>query len=162
MADLDHLELLKQGHNVWNRWRSENADIRPDFVSANLCRGSLSGSDLSGADLTASNLRNAIMKGVNFEGAMLLYTNLSETDLRSAIFNCAKLIRADLRWADLKGAVFLSADLRGAKLDAADLSDADLSEAVGLTFGQLRKSVLNGNTRLPVYLGHEEGTKSRT
>ena len=31
MADPEHVAILKQGVEVWNRWRSENPQIQPDL-----------------------------------------------------------------------------------------------------------------------------------
>jgi hypothetical protein len=41
MANNEHVALLKQGVDAWNKWRDENPDIPPD----------LSGADLSNAKL---------------------------------------------------------------------------------------------------------------
>ena len=45
MANEEHLKILKQGVEQWNKWRLENA-IKPDLSGANL-----SGANLSGANL---------------------------------------------------------------------------------------------------------------
>ena len=31
MANPEHLEILKQGVDVWNRWREENPEVKPDL-----------------------------------------------------------------------------------------------------------------------------------
>lgn len=49
MANSEHLKILKQGAEVWNEWREENSEIRPDLVQA----------DLSGANLSGAVLANA-------------------------------------------------------------------------------------------------------
>ncbi len=37
MANKEHLEILKQGVEVWNKWRTENLnDAEPDFEEADL------------------------------------------------------------------------------------------------------------------------------
>lgn len=36
MANEEHLAILKQGMEVWNQWRKENREIRPDLHHANL------------------------------------------------------------------------------------------------------------------------------
>ena len=36
MADNDHVALLKQGMEAWNKWREENPGIKPDLGGANL------------------------------------------------------------------------------------------------------------------------------
>ena len=57
MANEEHLNILKQGVKVWNKWREENDEIRPDLdeanlVGANLSKANLFNASLSGADLT--------------------------------------------------------------------------------------------------------------
>ena len=49
MASEEHLALLKQGVDAWNKWRYEHPEIR-----ANLSKADLSGVDLSGADLAGA------------------------------------------------------------------------------------------------------------
>jgi hypothetical protein len=51
MANPEHLKVLQQGVEAWNRWRSEHQDIVPDLIGANLITANLSNADLSGADL---------------------------------------------------------------------------------------------------------------
>ena len=41
MANPEHLDILKQGREIWNKWRKENPDIKPN----------LSNSDISDLDL---------------------------------------------------------------------------------------------------------------
>ena len=36
MADEEHVALLKQGVEVWNKWREENLTLLPDLTGANL------------------------------------------------------------------------------------------------------------------------------
>jgi hypothetical protein len=100
MANQEHLDILKQGVEVWNKWRREHADIRPDFSMANLREITLSYADFS-------------------------YANLQRTDLSGAYLSFAYLRGADLRGADLS-----SAYLRGAYLGRSDLSSASLMGAV--------------------------------
>jgi Pentapeptide repeats (8 copies) len=65
MANQEHLELLRESAAAnnemaaWNRWRSENRDIRPDLSAADLSGADLSGAKLGGADLRSADLRSA-------------------------------------------------------------------------------------------------------
>jgi uncharacterized protein YjbI with pentapeptide repeats len=59
MANEEHVALLRQGVEVWNGWRRENPDIRPDLSVADLRAADLSAADLSAADLRAANLGRA-------------------------------------------------------------------------------------------------------
>jgi hypothetical protein len=36
MADPEHLDVLRQGADAWNEWRSQHPEISPDLVEANL------------------------------------------------------------------------------------------------------------------------------
>lgn len=119
MANPEHLEILKQGVEVWNRWREENPDVQPDF--------------------TKSDLRGKIFNGVNFSNANLREANLSAAYLREADLNRADLSQADLRgvklWAaNLSGANLYRALLYEAVLGYTNLENANLNSAEGLDF----------------------------
>jgi hypothetical protein len=51
--------LLKQGVAAWNKWRDENANIRPNLNEANLRDANLSEVNLNEADLMRANLSAA-------------------------------------------------------------------------------------------------------
>ncbi|MFA5055185.1 MAG: hypothetical protein WC562_03300 [Dehalococcoidia bacterium] len=36
MANEEHLKILKQGVDAWNRWRKENGEIIPDLRRADI------------------------------------------------------------------------------------------------------------------------------
>lgn len=59
MANEEHLKILKEGVEVWNRWREENPNIRPDLEEAYLREADVSRADLRGADLEAADLIEA-------------------------------------------------------------------------------------------------------
>ena len=50
MANREHLKILKQGVDAWNKWRKENLEIKPDLNGA-----TLSGAKLIRADLKKQN-----------------------------------------------------------------------------------------------------------
>jgi hypothetical protein len=136
MPDEEHLKILKQGVEQWNKWRLENA-IKPDLsganlIGANLLRAYLIDAYLSFADLGGANLIDANLSGANLIGANLNGANLSGAYLSGANLIGAKLIRAylggaNLSGANLSGAKLIGANLIGANLTSADLTDADLS-----------------------------------
>jgi hypothetical protein len=45
MAYGEHLKILKQGVDVWNQWRMDNPEIKPDFSEVNLSKADLSEAD---------------------------------------------------------------------------------------------------------------------
>ena len=53
MANEEHLKILKQGVEAWNKWREKNPQITPDLSKA----------DLYTADLTGANLYKANLSG---------------------------------------------------------------------------------------------------
>ena len=69
MANEEHLKILKQGVEQWNKWRLENA-IRPDLIGANL-----NGARLDGAYLSRANLNDATLSGAD----------LSDADLKASL-----------------------------------------------------------------------------
>jgi hypothetical protein len=96
VADAEHLELLRQGVEVWNAWRATERSTRPD----------LSGADLSNSDLSAANLSNASLQEANLTGV-----NLEKANLIAAYLYKANLRAACLRGADLRGVNLVRTDL---------------------------------------------------
>ena len=56
MANEEHVALINQGEEIWNKWREDNPRIRVD---------------LSYADLFAANLRRAILAGADLSGGLI-------------------------------------------------------------------------------------------
>ena len=56
MANEEHVALLKQGAEIWNKWREANHEIFPDLVGADLQAVDLAGANLDGAHLGGANL----------------------------------------------------------------------------------------------------------
>ncbi|WP_287373159.1 pentapeptide repeat-containing protein [Prosthecochloris sp.] len=158
MANPEHLKILKQGVEVWNRWRKENPKIEANLREANLNGAELSGSDLgraylgganlggaklSGAELSGSDLSGAHLFGAKLSGAKLNKANLNGAELSGAHLFGAKLSEANLVEANLVEAELSGAHLFGAKLSEANLGGAKLSEA-NLGGAKLRRANLHG------------------
>jgi uncharacterized protein YjbI with pentapeptide repeats len=136
MANSEHLKILKQGVEVWNKWRELNDDIVPDLNSANFQNAKLSGVNLSGAnlngasffqaDLPFANLVKANLKKANIEGAFLPWANFKEADLSEANLKRATLIGTNFEDANLAFANFLLANLNRANLQRANLFHTEL------------------------------------
>ena len=71
MANEKHLEILKKGVEVWNKWRKENPSTKPDLSGAQLGGTHLSGADLSEANLSKADMSRTKMIGVKLSGAIL-------------------------------------------------------------------------------------------
>ncbi|MBI5846077.1 MAG: toll/interleukin-1 receptor domain-containing protein [Deltaproteobacteria bacterium] len=122
MANEEHLAILRQGVEVWNKWREDNPDIRPDLEEADFA-----GADLSEIDLGNAYLLKANLKGANLFKAYLHHAYLSEADLTGANLCEANLAESDLVGAYANGADFADAELRHAEIWDANFSGADLS-----------------------------------
>jgi len=179
MANEEHLAILKQGVEVWNRWREVNLDIIPDLRKANLGGMDLRGAFLLGADLVGADFGEAIfneadLSMANLSGAILRMADLSGVDLRGADLRGADLtwtnlgganiMRANLTEANLSNSRLLRTDLHGAELMRADLSEASfirtiLSEA-NLRDANLRGAVLEGALFADVDLSRVKGLET--
>jgi uncharacterized protein YjbI with pentapeptide repeats len=74
MTNPEHLKMLSQGVDTFNKWREENPDRKVDLkganlIDANLIRANLSDANLNGANLSKADLSNAILVGTNFTEA---------------------------------------------------------------------------------------------
>jgi hypothetical protein len=137
MANEEHLAILRQGVEVWNRWRGENPDVRSDLIGVDLSGANLGLADLNGSNLEGVNLSKATLVGTSLETAKLNAANLT-----SAHLGMTDLAGSDLTKADLTDAILMLTNLRGVNLSGADLTkakivnivlaDVDLSEVRGL------------------------------
>ena len=117
MANQEHLEILKQGVEAWNRWRQENPRIWPNLTRA----------DLSGTSLLNANLSGASLGGTYLAAVRLIGADLTRASLNGAILHRADLSGTDLKYADLRQANLYKANLTGASLLGANLRMANLS-----------------------------------
>jgi uncharacterized protein YjbI with pentapeptide repeats len=146
MANLQQLAILKQGVDVWNKWRDEHPDVKVDLSKTDLSdinlveafaglrfpsfhRANLGGASLGKADLSETNLHKADLVGADLSQANLTGADLSEAYLKGADLRSANLMGARLSEADLRGANLSFANLRGASLNEANLSKAHLIES---------------------------------
>ena len=154
MANPKHLEILKQGVEVWNKWRHDNVVVDADLSGIDLreaklngidlCRVDLRGADLNAtvlleSDLNSANLSKARLNGVVLGNSQVGYANLSDATLIGANFGGSFLQRSNLSNSDLRDSNFINADLRdtdltNTRLDGADflyanLAMSDLSKA---------------------------------
>jgi hypothetical protein len=146
VAKKEHLKILKQGVEAWNKWREENPDVKPDLCNlaiykenSEICATELNSDEdhsrlmtelmnsYKGVDLSKINLR-----GANLNRSVLIRATLREADLRNA-----KLKEANLFNACLVGSEFDGVNLQGIKLNNAELQGTVLS------YTNLEKAVLS-------------------
>lgn len=120
MANQEHLELLKQGVEQWNKWREQHSEIQPD----------LSGANLRNADLCSVDLKNAILIDADLSSANLMGADLSYTNLNRTYLNHTNLHGANLSGACLIGARLSHANLSGVNLNGTDLSNSYLGDTI--------------------------------
>lgn len=153
MANPEHMKILKQGVEAWNRWREENPDLRPDLKEAGLTGGDFPrfdfhGTDLARADLAGADLKRAAFWGADLQGSHLVTAHLGNArlervNLRGGDLEGATCAHACFEGSDLSDANLASADLWYASLQGADLRCADLTEA-DLGGANLVEANLNG------------------
>ena len=151
MANKEHLAILKQGVEVWNKWRQENTGIRPDLSHANLIGANLIGANLSNADLSNAGLSDANLRSANLSASDLRFAHLKNTVFSLANLSDAKLREAALWAANLSETQLYNADFTNAQLYKTILANIDLSVAKGL------KSVHHGG---PSYISIDTLYKS--
>jgi uncharacterized protein YjbI with pentapeptide repeats len=143
MANEEQLEILKQGMEVWNKWRKENRKVNINLDHASLRGANLSGYNLNGANLNGADLHKADLSEASLTRAHLSNANLRKADLREANLSMASLHLAHLSEADLRGANLAEADLRRADILQANLARANLLKA-NLRKADLSRSSLMG------------------
>ena len=141
-----HLEMVRQGAEVWNQWRADSQVTNPELAGADLSDFNLSGYQLTGVDLCEANLCRANLSEVDLSHANLSMAYLIEANLFRANLSEANLARANMAKANCFGADFSKANLTevnlsGASLAMADLTKADLSKA-NLSQANLLKACL--------------------
>lgn len=129
MANPEHLKILKQGIEAWNKWKKGQAGTQPDFVGAPLGGADFEGMDLAGAYLREVDLHQADLRRAIFSNANLHLANLREADIRRGDLVRANVRGADFSRANLSNAKLNDADFRRANLSGADLSGTDCSRA---------------------------------
>ena len=77
MANEEHLAILKEGVDAWNRWTRGQRNILPNLMAADL-----RDKDLRRADLVAANLNCAVLCEANLGSADLLVNG----DLKPPVF----------------------------------------------------------------------------
>jgi uncharacterized protein YjbI with pentapeptide repeats len=153
MANPEHLAILKQGVEAWNKWRSENPAVQLNLIGARLrdvrlANFNLSHTNLAGADLHGSNLRQADLTRADLSKADLgeafaEYATFDHSSLPEASLIKANMYSASLRRADLDSARLMNAILSGANLYSADLRNANLN-ATDFTGSDLTRANLKG------------------
>lgn len=122
MANPEHLAILRQGLEAWNKWRCENSGVIIDLSSANLYQADLSFANLYQANLYQANLIWANLTGANLTGANLIWSNLT----------WANLTGANLTWANLFMSRIIRTNFNNANLTGACIKDWHINSETNL------------------------------
>ena len=63
MANLEQLIILRQGTDIWNKWRQQNPNIEINLSYTNLTETNLAGTNLTRTNLTKTDLKKACIIG---------------------------------------------------------------------------------------------------
>lgn len=140
MANEEHLKILKNSVEAWNKWRIEHPDIIPDLARATFESGELLGANLSQVDLTETHLLFTILPFND-----LSYAQLVKAKLTSTYFYVANLEGADLSGADLSGTNFSGGNLQDANFSGCDLTDVHFSSPL-LKGADFTKATISATT----------------
>lgn len=129
MANSEHLEILRQGLEVWSVWRANNFEVNADLSGADLSGMNLTGANFDHADLSNTYMEKSRLSEAFFSSANLSSANLKGADIRDTYLDNADLSDANLCKADLTGSILEDTTLDGADLQDAKLTKANLSRA---------------------------------
>ncbi len=149
MWEEKHLQLLRQGPQVWNKWRQSNADIAPELTGIALALNERRWGPEQGGPI---NFKQAKLGSVNFSYAALPGANFEFAILDRCDLTGARLVGARFRGASLRNVHFAAADLQHADFTDADLRGADFRGALHLHAGQIQGARGDLNTQLPEYI----------
>lgn len=140
MPDINHLNILKQGAEIWNKWRKDNPEISPDLSSADLAKLDLSevnfsNTNFDNATLTEwkvinCNFDKAVLTKIRAQGTYWRNATLSRTEI-SGDFTVSNFYIADFTGAKVHNCGFPLSELRYLRLNhtnfAAYFGDTDLN-----------------------------------
>jgi uncharacterized protein YjbI with pentapeptide repeats len=129
MANAEHVAVLDGGVDEWNKWRTEQGDLRPDLSEMTLTGRYLYGANLSWCNLSGTDLSGATLIRAKMLGASLCKAKLNEADCTSADLQLVALFGAEALCSTLCSANLLYAKLDGANLSGANLTNASLTGA---------------------------------
>ncbi|MEM8719105.1 MAG: pentapeptide repeat-containing protein [Cyanobacteria bacterium P01_G01_bin.39] len=122
MADKKHLEILRQGVEVWNQWRQDNPDIKPNIYKEQLDFG----------EYNQIQFNSTILSFTSFRFTSFQHTNFDNTRLCNAILNDAELFKASLQNSNLTRLQALGTNFNGANLTGSCIEDWNINSKTNL------------------------------
>jgi uncharacterized protein YjbI with pentapeptide repeats len=143
MASKEHLDILKQGVDVWNEWRKENPEVQIDFSGTNLRNRKLRKIDFHSIKLRETDLAHIDLFDANLIGIDVYGAFLAEAQLSGANLTDANLDAADFGWATLNKSNLSGASLAYTNFIGAELVDTNLRKA-NLFYTRFCQVIFNG------------------
>jgi hypothetical protein len=85
MANSKHIEILKQGTEVWNRWRKEHPEVRPDLSNAHITVITHTSIYFDNGVMSGQSIIEPKLGGIDFRGADLNEADFSELELMKVL-----------------------------------------------------------------------------
>jgi hypothetical protein len=85
MSNPVHVQELKKGTKLWNRWRDEHRDEAPDLTGAVLDGIKVPGANLRDANLNDAKLQRSVLVDADLRGATLVGSCLQGANFEAAI-----------------------------------------------------------------------------
>jgi uncharacterized protein YjbI with pentapeptide repeats len=123
-----HYHIFMQGAKVWNAWRKEHPNVRPNLNNVDIGIGTSEYMRLKELGMESQFLSEADefkRNAVKLSAEELVGINLSNTDMQDVNFWMVNFSYADMRGANLTGAY-----LRDTNYYRANLKDANLSSSL--------------------------------
>jgi len=132
VANPEHVEILKQGVEVWNKWRKDNPKEYPDLSQSDFQNIQLWFVDFSRANLSHSDFTNASLMGSIFSSAYLESTLFIAADLRSANLGGITYSRDSAGAYVNHGAILRDTVFTNSRMGLTTLGSLNLGRAIGL------------------------------
>ena len=123
MANPEHIGKLNESVQIWNQWRTDNPEVRPDLSGVDLRKKDLRGANLRQVDFYKADLRESDLSGTDLSEAFLSHVKLDDANISHARLYKAVLVESSLKGADLSGARIYGASVWNVELDRGSKQD---------------------------------------
>jgi uncharacterized protein YjbI with pentapeptide repeats len=127
MANQEQLDILKQGVEIWNKWRKEYRTVKIELFGANLSDCNLKNANLRECDLRGVTFSGANLSGANLRGSILTQSFLAQVDLTQTNLELANLSSADLWNTTLIDTLLRETEFHNTNIAKCNFASVDLS-----------------------------------
>ncbi|NOT09431.1 MAG: pentapeptide repeat-containing protein [Gemmatimonadales bacterium] len=141
MAEKSHLELFKEGPGIWNRWRQQEPNVRPDLSDVDFERDifekrsfydtpAFSTFNLTGTNLNRISARNSSFLACVFDECSIYHSDLCYSSFDLCSFRGSSLRVSKLGSAQFDECVFEGTDLSYCSAEEARFTHSRFSNCV--------------------------------